>query len=385
MSRFTLYNEALKVAEGRYLKSGSENTLSYPLTIKVDDAEALDVQKADGTSLVHFDTVTFEMELDGRLDHDVTVTDHATAQYSASSHTLDVYTTGNNSRVHLAGFYVVNYRSDDTLTSSGNGIGGYIMQATNLGTGTVASGGAATLTVTNEGGGTFTDGHGILFAPFNSAPGTFTNFWALDLTDFGASFRPTNQYFANFTTPYYGDTSKSSVKVIDNKTTAYYMPVSTTATGYVAAGVTMTFGSTTSGECVLVSGDGIVRELAGTKNDGLVTLKLTETQTTNDTQTAIGTFALLDENTYDLVARVIGVESDGSNRASYQIAATVYRTGAGSATIQGTVTALHAAESDASWDVTFTVSGNNVSVSVTGVAATTIEWGGYLQYFNMSN
>ena len=123
----------------------------------------------------------------------------------------------------------------------------------------------------------------------------------------------------------------------------------------------------------------------GTKSDGIVTTVPSEITTTTAVQTTLLTLTLLDENTYHVEASVIGVKSDGSQRASYKMNVTAYRTGAGVAVIQGTITSLHSQESDATWDATFTVSGNNLLVSVTGVAATTIQWGGYLTYTNMSN
>lgn len=123
----------------------------------------------------------------------------------------------------------------------------------------------------------------------------------------------------------------------------------------------------------------------GTKHDGYIIADPAEIQTTDATVTVLGTLTLLDENTYQIEALVVGVQSDGTNRASYHLAVTVYRTGAGLATIQGSVTSLHTQESDVTWDATFTISSNDVRVSVTGVAATTIEWGSTLTYINMSN
>ena len=123
----------------------------------------------------------------------------------------------------------------------------------------------------------------------------------------------------------------------------------------------------------------------GTKCDGWIHRFAREVQTTDATQTTVDSITLLDENTYHLSAYVIGVQSTGGNRASYHIEATAYRTGAGAATLQGAVTSVHSQESDGTWDVTFTVSSNDVRVSVTGVAATTIEWTCVLEFINMSN
>jgi len=128
-----------------------------------------------------------------------------------------------------------------------------------------------------------------------------------------------------------------------------------------------------------------VQQAKGIKCDGLVIQKATETQTTDATVTTIHTITLEDEHTYQVEADIIGVKSDGTDRASYKIACTVYRTGAGVATLQGATTSIHAQESNADWDAAFTVSGNDLRVSVTGVAVTTIDWGGIVKYVNMSN
>ena len=124
---------------------------------------------------------------------------------------------------------------------------------------------------------------------------------------------------------------------------------------------------------------------AGTKCDGMMTRASSEVQNNNANPVTVDSITLLDENTYHVEAWVVGVKSDGSDRASYHIACTAYRTGAGGATLEGGVSSLHTAESDPNWDATFTVNGNDLRVSATGVAATTIEWGCVIKYINMSN
>ena len=130
---------------------------------------------------------------------------------------------------------------------------------------------------------------------------------------------------------------------------------------------------------------GLLTVGAGTKHDGFVTTATAEVQTTDATVTTLDSLTLLDENTYHIEAFIVGVKSDGTDRASYHLSATVYRTAAGGATIQGSVTSLHTQESNAAWDADFTVSGNDLRVSVTGVAATTIEWSSTITYMNSSN
>lgn len=124
---------------------------------------------------------------------------------------------------------------------------------------------------------------------------------------------------------------------------------------------------------------------AGTKHDGYTIRKAAEVQTGDATVTTIDTVALLDENTYHIEALIVGVQSDGLNRASYHLAGTFYRTGAAAASTQGTVTSFHTQESNAAWAATLTPSGNNVLARVTGAAGATIEWGASLSYINMSS
>lgn len=124
---------------------------------------------------------------------------------------------------------------------------------------------------------------------------------------------------------------------------------------------------------------------AGIKHDGLITRDAAEVQTTNAVQTTLDSITLLDENTYLVKAYVSVVKSDGSGRGSYYIAATFYRTGAGVATLEGAISALHWQDSNASLVVTFTASGSDVRVSVTGIDGEIWEWGCVFSFSNMSN
>lgn len=110
-----------------------------------------------------------------------------------------------------------------------------------------------------------------------------------------------------------------------------------------------------------------------TKHDGYVINDAAELQTGEVAQEHIKTFTLVDNNVYVFTAIVAAFE-DGVNRAGYEIKVVAYRDGGG-ATLQGGVVSVITSESEAAWDVTFTVNGNNIRVSVTGEASTTIEWG----------
>jgi uncharacterized cupin superfamily protein len=124
---------------------------------------------------------------------------------------------------------------------------------------------------------------------------------------------------------------------------------------------------------------------AGTKTEGLVESDSNELQTTDATVTTLFTHTLADENTYQIEVDILGVQSDGSNRGTFKVMGTFYRTAAGIAVQQGTTTTVHSATSFGSGGITFVISTNDVLVSVQGILATTIEWGGISKIINMSN
>jgi len=99
-------------------------------------------------------------------------------------------------------------------------------------------------------------------------------------------------------------------------------------------------------------------------------------QTTNASATALFTYTLGANQLYSIDATVF-VRSN-SYRGWYKVAACVYRT-SGSATIQGSVVSIGSAENDAGLDATIAVSGNDVKIQVTGIAATTLDWTGFVQ------
>lgn len=95
-------------------------------------------------------------------------------------------------------------------------------------------------------------------------------------------------------------------------------------------------------------------------------------QTTDATVTTIDSFTLVAGNAYVVEVAVVAKQGD-TNRASYVRRACVYRPAAGSATLEGSVQDTLTVESDASWDLTIDVNGNDARVRVTG-AAVTINW-----------
>jgi len=97
-------------------------------------------------------------------------------------------------------------------------------------------------------------------------------------------------------------------------------------------------------------------------------------QTTDATPATLLNFTLAEGKAYLVEARIVGKQGD-TNRGAYIRRALVYRPTGGSATLQGSVQDALTVESEASWDCTIDVNGNDARIRVTG-AAVTIDWMG---------
>jgi hypothetical protein len=109
-------------------------------------------------------------------------------------------------------------------------------------------------------------------------------------------------------------------------------------------------------------------------NTGIVYAAQQSATTVDATVTTIYTLSLSDNTAYLVDAFCVARRTDAADRAAYRVTVAAYREAAGSATIQGAETDLHTAESDATWDASFAVSGNDLLFQVTGAAAKTINW-----------
>jgi len=117
-------------------------------------------------------------------------------------------------------------------------------------------------------------------------------------------------------------------------------------------------------------------------NNNGPSLEYTQRLTTTDaTPATIMNIALLDARVCHIQVAGSGVKSDGTDRASYEILGTFYRTGGGNVVQQGATTVLHSIESNAAWNFAFVLAGTTVQVKSTGVAATTIKWGANVTKF----
>lgn len=103
-------------------------------------------------------------------------------------------------------------------------------------------------------------------------------------------------------------------------------------------------------------------------------------QTTDATQTTCTSWGLgvaTPRSCFFETKVTASIDSTGTSTAGYRLDANIYRT-SGNAIIAGQ-NATSTFETNASWDAAYTVTGTTARVSVTGVAATTINWVGYLE------
>lgn len=108
-----------------------------------------------------------------------------------------------------------------------------------------------------------------------------------------------------------------------------------------------------------------------TNLDSLITVNTLTT--VNATVTTITTIAIT-ADTAVVIEAFIAAKEVGGLRSGFVVKALIYRTGAGAATRQGALQNDFTRESNAATDVNITVSGNNAIITVTGIAATTIDW-----------
>lgn len=99
---------------------------------------------------------------------------------------------------------------------------------------------------------------------------------------------------------------------------------------------------------------------------------------------------LADNTVYQFNAKIQARQSGGTDRKIWEFVCCAYRQGAGAATLQGAVTNIYtpiATAGAAGWTATFyfgAFGANNVTVVVTGAAATTIYWTGCMTWQGVS-
>ena len=100
--------------------------------------------------------------------------------------------------------------------------------------------------------------------------------------------------------------------------------------------------------------------------------KVPDAQTTDATETTIHTIILPDPATYLIKTTCEARKTDGTKREAYEKTVLVYRSGAG-AVIEGSIV-VGFSQAGGTYSFTYGVSGNDLQIKVTGVAAETVDW-----------
>jgi|SRR3972149_2016780 len=111
-----------------------------------------------------------------------------------------------------------------------------------------------------------------------------------------------------------------------------------------------------------------------------------DTTTTTTSAEDICTIAIDDKSVNFLRANIAAVKSDGTKRACYEVSVCVYRTAGGAAIIEGSETKVVISESDATWNCTWAISGNNAILKANGntAIAETVKWKGSVEIVKIS-
>lgn len=121
---------------------------------------------------------------------------------------------------------------------------------------------------------------------------------------------------------------------------------------------------------------------AGGEHGSIVHTAASTITTTDNTQTVLATVTLTEGKAYLFTAEILGCTTDLVTVLGSIIEVTVKRVSGGSAALVGSISTTHEGKDSgaSSWGATFTVSGNDLRVSVTGGNSTTVDWDVDLDY-----
>lgn len=140
--------------------------------------------------------------------------------------------------------------------------------------------------------------------------------------------------------------------------------------------------NSTTNKGVFDVGQGYLQISPTTNGEGL-NFANAEAETTDATQTTAMTLATQSDRAYHVTTYVTAVGDDNAEAASYVLHGT-FNNNAGTLSAIGATSQVHIAESDADWDASYDVSGTDIRVRVTGVAATNIRWHVTSQYTSIT-
>lgn len=203
---------------------------------------------------------------------------------------------------------------------------------------------------------------------------TATGAWYLQFSDNGAAYVNALIVDSSGNVRIGSNTASTQTLTCDLSGTDVVMTFGSASLSIAAA--TFASGATTTTQATLSNAVASWVSTA-TNDDPTVTMYQNRVQTTDGTQTTLHTITLADNTVYWLEAKVLARKTNttAGNSATYWRQACYKRTSAGAATLVGAIrTVITDNEDDATWDVTFDTSTNDVRVRVTGAASNTITW-----------
>jgi len=90
----------------------------------------------------------------------------------------------------------------------------------------------------------------------------------------------------------------------------------------------------------------------------------------------IASIKVLEKQVVEITVDILGIQDDGSNRASYKLNALFYRNESGDITQEGSTWSINSIESDATWDAQLVanIATQSIDIKVKGKALTDIKW-----------
>ena len=118
----------------------------------------------------------------------------------------------------------------------------------------------------------------------------------------------------------------------------------------------------------------LIDSTGGTDTAWGVSIGNYDLQTNDASAHTIATLSTTANSVHALTITAIGIKSDGSQVAHYVRHATYKNVGGTTLSSVGSVSTAHAVEQDSAWDVSFTTSGTDILIQVTGNDSDTVDW-----------
>lgn len=230
--------------------------------------------------------------------------------------------------------------------------------------GTLTDEGGGIVSITTGGGG----GGGTPSSPFNSVQ--YNN---------AGSFGGSSQFIYDSANQRVGIGNSSPARKLDIRETTTQLRLEYDATDHTD------IYTDDSGSLQIVPSGGVVTQPTALDSNIRHASYVLDAATTDATITVMtikpgsGAMTLVDNSTWFFDAMVVGKQDSSANSITVKLEGAVNRNGAGASILGGVLNLIVYDSSLGTWNVSATVAGNNLQISVTGVAATIIDWSAHVR------